>query len=113
MKSGEIILVKFPFTNLDTTKKRPALVIQNIPFNKKESLVLIAMITSKIEGLNLDYDVLLLDWKTSGLLHPSLIRLSKMVTLESNLIEKKLGTLSQSDSTKVKKELKKLFAHWA
>jgi mRNA interferase MazF len=70
------------------------------------------MITSQIDGLKLKGDILPRDWKQSGLLHPSIIRLTKIATLDSELIEKKLGTLSAGDSKEFAKSLREHFSHW-
>lgn len=111
MKSGDVVLMKFPFSDLETTKKRPALILQSIPIGKSYLLV-IAMITSKTEGIKLDGDVLLQDWTVAHLLHPSLLRLGKIATADAELIDKKLGTLSKRDRLSVSKTFQKLFHEW-
>lgn len=70
------------------------------------------MITSKIDTIKLEGDCLLVDWKTSGLLHKSLLRLSKIATVESTIAEKKMGSITQRDTKQVSKEIIKLFKHW-
>lgn len=112
MKTGDIVLVKFPFTNLKNQKKRPALVLNTTHYAKSLDLVIVAMITSKLDGLSLEGDVQMTDWKESNLLHPSLVRLSKIATLDSDLIEKQLGALTLKDEKKVRQSFQKLFAAW-
>lgn len=112
MISGDIVLVKFPFTNLEKEKKRPALLLKQISFSRSEQLNVIVMITSQIESPAIDGDVLLSEWKASGLLHQSRVRLAKMATIESTLIESKLGKLQPKDLQKVKKEFSKMFEFW-
>lgn len=111
MNAGDIVLVKFPFSDLETTKKRPALVLGAVSL-KSLSLVTIAMITSKIDGIQLPGDVELEDWKQAGLLHPSIVRLSKVATLEHGLIEKRLGKLSRGDFAQLAKVFRKAFSSW-
>jgi len=41
LEKGEIVLVKFPFTDLQNYKLRPALVISNSNFNDLENIMLI------------------------------------------------------------------------
>src|SRR4051812_12120626 len=101
MNTGDIVLVKFPFTNLKSEKKRPALVLNVIHFSKSLDLIVISMVTSKTDGISLKGDVILSDWQKSNLLHLSLVRLSKIATLESELIEKKLGQLSSKDQKSI------------
>lgn len=112
MKAFSIVLVRFPFTSLDAAKKRPGLVLNSIPFSAKIRLVTIAMITSQIEGLLIHGDVQLSDWKQAGLLHPSLVRLAKIATLEDHLVERELGTASKKDQLLLKKQFQFLFRTW-
>lgn len=112
MKSGDIILVKFPFSNLQSEKKRPCLVISSNKLNDKTGLVSVAMITSRIDGIKLPGDVKILKWEDANLLHPSLIRLAKIATIEDNIIEKNLGRLDPSDLKILKTAFKKHFNYW-
>lgn len=59
MKLEQIVVVKFPFSDLANTKKRPALVLKVIPYTSKHSLLQIAMITSKIDSPEINGDYLL------------------------------------------------------
>ena len=68
MKPGDVALVRFPFTELAATKKRPALVLARTARLPRNRLVTLAMITSQVEALRLEGDVLLSDWKEAGLL---------------------------------------------
>ena len=54
---GDIVLLKFPFTDGNSFKKRPALVIND--FNDGD--IIVCRITSKI--YNTDNDVLLDEWE--------------------------------------------------
>jgi mRNA interferase MazF len=77
VKPGEVVLIRFPFAELATTKKRPALVLARTTRSPRNRLVTLAMITSQVEALRLLGDVVLVDWKAAGLLHPSLLRMAK------------------------------------
>ncbi|MBN8538104.1 MAG: type II toxin-antitoxin system PemK/MazF family toxin [Deltaproteobacteria bacterium] len=107
-----MVLVKFPFANLETSKKRPALVLNQISYGKTQNLLIIAMITSKVDGVKLHGDVALKNWEKASLLHPSLVRVSKIATIDDDIIEKKIGHLSEKDIELVKKEIKKIFSWW-
>lgn len=111
-ENGDIVLTSFPFTNLESTKKRPVLILSNIPFASKMNFILVAMITSNIEQTKIMGDILINDWQECGLLHPSLLRLSKLCTIESNIIVKKLGNLPTYNKKKVESELKHIFSAW-
>jgi len=70
------------------------------------------MITSQIEALSLEGDVLLADWQTAGLLHPSLLRLAKVATVDDELVEKTLGRLSTRDLDAARRTFRRVFAAW-
>lgn len=111
-KAGDIVLVKFPYSNLQKAKQRPALVLFHLQQSKKIEIVNIAMITSKVESLRFQGDVELRDWEKSGLLHPSLLRLGKTASLDPSLVAKKLGELSPRDKKSTKTQFSKLYSTW-
>lgn len=101
-RKWEIVLVPFPFTNLTTIKKRPALIISPNEYNI-ESDVVIAFITSKMDSNYRIGDYKIKNWEKSKLPKPSMIRM-KFATIEKSIILKKLGKLFEED----KKEFSKL-----
>jgi mRNA interferase MazF len=106
-KKWEIVLVPFPFTDLNTTKKRPALIISPNEYNEKLDVV-IAFITSK---LDLEYrigDYKIQEWEKSNLPKPSMLRM-KFATIDKSIIRKKLGRLSESDVKEFSKLLMDFF----
>ena len=70
------------------------------------------MITSQVEALKLDGDVLLTDWKAAGLLHPSLLRLAKVATVDEDLVDKTIGRLSARDLDAAREAFHRVFATW-
>lgn len=91
---GDIVLAAFPFSDLSLTKRRPAVVI-NTDFALSEFTL--AFVTSQRIGLALSDEVLLLpshpEFLLTGLSVPSKIRASKLVTLASSLLTRRLGRL--------------------
>ena len=112
VKPGDVVLVRFPFTDLATAKKRPALLLAHTPRSSRYRLATVAMITSQIEALTLQGDVFLADWKAAGLLHPSLLRLAKIATIDTELIDKRVGGLSSSDSRAARLAFQRVFSDW-
>lgn len=112
MKTADIVLVKFPFSDLESSKKRPALVLSHTTVSSGIELVTIAMITSRIDGIKLSGDYKVKKWEDAGLLFPSLIRLSKIATIESDLIDKNLGKLAPADIKAIKSAFKSCFQFW-
>lgn len=93
-KLGDIVLVKFPFTDNVTFKKRPALMIRDT----NDGDVIVCRITSKV--YNSLYDIELKDWVKYDLKLPSVLRIHKIASLEKDLIEIKLGEID--DNIKVR-----------
>ena len=112
MTAGDVVLVRFPFASLDTTKKRPALLLASTALARRAELVTLAMITSQVDGVKLPGDVVLSEWKTAKLLHPSLVRLAKIATLDHHLVERKLGALTDADLASVRKSFARMFRAW-
>ncbi|OGP08035.1 MAG: hypothetical protein A2048_08100 [Deltaproteobacteria bacterium GWA2_45_12] len=101
---GDILLFQvFPYSNAAAGKKRPALVLADTG----DGDVLACRITSQTGRDEFDLD--LAHWKDCGLLLPSLVRVSKMASLNKNLVVKKLGRIGSPDRRKVRGFLKKLF----
>ncbi|MYH11047.1 MAG: type II toxin-antitoxin system PemK/MazF family toxin, partial [Gemmatimonadales bacterium] len=49
-RQGDIVLVSFPFTDLTSTKRRPALVLSPDSFNAAGVDLVLAAVTSNITG---------------------------------------------------------------
>lgn len=112
MKPGDVALVRFPFADVATAKKRPALVLAATTRSPRYRLATLAMITSHVEALTLEGDVALDDWKAAGLLHPSLLRLAKVATVDAELIDKTIGKLSAGDLAAARRAFRRAFARW-
>ena len=108
----DIVLIPFPFTDLSIEKKRPALILSQVAQKSARHLFSCCMITSQIEGEKITGDYLLKDWQKAGLLHPSKIRVAKIVTIEDGLVLKKIGALLQGDQAGVKKAFRTVFEKW-
>ena len=67
---GDVVLVPFPFSDLSTTKVRPAVVVSSALYHSTELDLLLAAITSKISLATGPFDYFLNDWRTAGLRYP-------------------------------------------
>ncbi|MEW6268619.1 MAG: type II toxin-antitoxin system PemK/MazF family toxin [Thermodesulfobacteriota bacterium] len=112
MKAGDVVLVRFPFADAATTKKRPALLLSQVARGRRYRLATVAMITSQVDALQLDGDVRLAGWEKAGLLHPSLLRLAKVATVDGELVDKVIGRLMAEDLRAVGAAFRRLFASW-
>jgi mRNA interferase MazF len=99
---GDIVLLKFPFTDGKTFKRRPALIIND--FNDGD--IIVCRITSQI--YKTQNDIYIDEWEKSGLKLPSVIRVHKLATLEKDWAEIKMGHIDNLTKEKVQEILKKL-----
>lgn len=106
-KIFDVVVVPFPFTDQNTEKRRPALVLSDHKsFNDITENCLLTMITS---AKNPDWplDAPIGNIEKAGLPAPSKVRM-KLFTLDSRLIIKKIGGLSAKDQKTVKESLQTL-----
>jgi len=112
MTPFDVVLVPFPFADLTTAKQRPCLLLESVKVDRLANLLIVAMMTSQVDGRAFPHDVSVKDWHGAGLPKPTLIRLSKLVTVESKLIRRKLGRLTPHDQTAKKTAFQRLFRAW-
>lgn len=103
MKKGDIVLIPFPFTDLTGTKNRPALILIN-----SDEDITVSFITTQLKWQE-NFDVRLEPSNQNGLKKASLIRLSKITTIDKELVIGKLGQLSDSEQEGVNQGLINLF----
>ena len=76
LQKGDIVIVRFPFTDALEYKKRPALVISNDQINLTGDYLMV-QITSKDKKDNLSIPIKLSDYKGEALPLKSFIRVHK------------------------------------
>lgn len=103
---GEVILVRFIFSDNRESKLRPALILSTQSYHNKRQELIMAAITSNLDH-QLIGDTKIKDWKKAGLLHPSLVS-AIIRTIKQEMIRHKLGRLTNNDFQKVKQNLKKV-----
>ena len=100
---GDILLIRFPFTDQAGYSKRPALVL----YDSGDNDVLLCRVTTRPFFSIIDLRVT--KWNKAGLLKESYVRIGKMATLEKEMVNRKLGRLVSSDLLKAKQMLKEMF----
>jgi len=106
-KKWDIVLVPFPFTNLQSVKKRPALILSPENYNNGPDLIIL-FITSNLSAYGRMGDYRIQNWELSGLPKPSMTRM-KFATIEKSIVLKKLGSIPESDQKAIKSELQQFF----
>jgi mRNA interferase MazF len=102
LKFGQVVLLRFPFTDGISFKRRPALIINDCG----DGDVIVCRITSKI--YHSDFDIEVKNLEKSGLKLPSVIRVHKIATLEKDLVELKMGQIGSEQKDKVRLVIKSL-----
>ena len=103
MIKGDIILIPFPFTDLSGNKLRPAIVLIKTDYD-----LTVCFITTQLKWKE-STDIELLPSLESGIKKISLIRLSKIATIDKSLAVGKIGSLQQKELIELNTNLKKLF----
>ena len=102
MAKGDLILIPFPFTDLSGNKLRPALVLVDSPID-----VTICFITTQMKWAE-PTDIEITPSSTNGIKMQSLVRLSKIATVDKTLAVGKLGTLDKPNLAELDSKLKVL-----
>jgi mRNA interferase MazF len=102
-----VVVVPFPFTDQNATKRRPALVLSSEAFNDSTQHSVLAMITSA-KNANWLLDVNISDLNRAGLSAASIVRM-KLFTLDNRLIIRQAGLLADADRQAVSKAFNQLF----
>lgn len=87
-EAGNIVLIRFPYTDGKGYKKKPALLLKKF----KDGDLLLCRITNKI--YETPFDLQVENWFQVGLLLPSVIRVHKLIVLEAELISQIIGKIS-------------------
>ena len=94
-RRGDVVLVRFVFSDETGEKWRPALLISSETYTLSRQEAIIAAITSNVER-KLPGDYSIADWREAGLLFPS-VATGIIRTIKQQMISRKLGTISHSD----------------
>jgi mRNA interferase MazF len=102
LTKGGVVLVPFPFTNLQQTKLRPAVVLWADTNSQDVTLCFVS--SQDIDNLNLGEFVLSSsdpDFLETGLKVDLKVRVTRLVTVERKLITRRIGKLSVSQLQQV------------
>lgn len=101
---NEVILVRYPFSDLTSAKVRPAVVVATFDRTPDH---LIVPLTSKTSSLGAG-EFVLADWRSAGLNLPSAVKRG-VYTIHSNLMIKSIGKLSTNDAGQIEQSLRTWF----
>ena len=108
MKKGTVVLTLFPFTDLTSSKRRPAVVISDSVSDQND--VIVAFVSSVIppafSETDFFYDTLQPDFSQSGLKKSSIIKLDKLATINKSIISGELGAMNNRSIETINRKLK-------
>lgn len=96
-KRGDIVLVRFPDSNLFSTTARPGVIVQADNLQTGLSQVIVAMITTKMFRANHPSRVIILlsnrEGQQSGLLRNSVVMTDNLATVAESAIDRAIGSI--------------------
>ena len=105
MPKGNIVLIPFPYTDLSGSKLRPALVLTENTLD-----VTVCFITTQLQWQE-PIDIVIQPKTSNGIKKLSIIRLSKLATIDRNLIVGIIGNIDQVQTAEVNTKLKPSFSY--
>ena len=102
---GEVIIIPFPFSDLSSSKLRPALVLADLA---GEDIVLCQITSQKSPKDAFAIPIDTADFATGALVSAGNIRPSRLFTADKNLIVKSVGTIQSTLYQKVVEAITKM-----
>src|SRR5438270_606744 len=109
-KRGDVVLVPFPFTELTSSNRRPALVASPDSLNAQQQVLLVAAITSQPPDVTEPLILTSHDFSSGTLPKTSLVKPTKLFTIHSTLVIKRIAVLTDKTLEQVLETLRQLFS---
>ena len=102
MNQRDIVLLSFPFSDLKTSKVRPAVVLSNDAYNKKSKDVLVIPLTSNLAKT--DYDIIITNdnLEEGNLIVDSRAKINRIFTVEKRLGKMTIGKIDKKTFSEIK-----------
>ncbi len=108
MKQGDLVWVRLPFTSLEESKIRPALIVSNDGYNKKLEDAVVCAITSKLEEVPYSVPISQKNLSEGKLPIKSRIKADKIMLIEKSLIIRSFARLDNKTFDALANEIMKL-----
>lgn len=106
-KAGQVVILRFPQTDLEEGKLRPALLLGKLPGEFDDWLI--CMISSQVHQYIVGFDEIVEDqdddFKQSGLKVTSVIRVGRIAVASGDVLLGAIGEISSVRLSRVKKNL--------
>jgi mRNA interferase MazF len=98
---GDVCLVQFPFTDLTSSKRRPAVIVSRADYPQLQGDFVLLPLTSQPQS---DRDLAIVEWKTCGLPKPTWVK-PIIGTISGRLLVRAIGKLSPKDHRAIRRAL--------
>lgn len=105
---GDVVVLNFPFSDLSSYKKRPALVVSKL---KGDDLILCQITTKQSRNDEYAIDLINNDFEEGRLPLESIIRSNVIFTGDKELILKKSGRVSDKKLEEVRQKIKEIISN--
>jgi mRNA interferase MazF len=105
-RPGEVVLVRFPFTDLRTTKLRPAVVVSSADFSFRFDDLVVLALTSHPQP---ERAARLTEWRAAGLPKPTWVK-PVIGTLSCRLVKRSIGMVVVADERCIVEALRRAIA---
>ena len=111
VQRGDVVLLRFPFSDGSGSKVRPALIVQRDADNRRLNSTVVVLITGKTKLAGREPGHILIDvesesGKASGLTMSSVVNVYSLFTLHTNEIRETLGNLPDDVMSLVDQQLR-------
>jgi mRNA interferase MazF len=103
---GEVVVLPFPQTNLQSGKRRPALVVADLPGDD----LILCQITSQTRNDGFSVPLLIADFERGRLALDSFIRPQRLFTVEQSVILYAAGKIKDPKLQEVRTRIRQFFA---
>ena len=107
-QTGDVLLVTYPYTDLTTTKARPAVVVSSDLYHREQPDLVLAALTTNVAAATGSLDYVLKDWAAAGLRFPTASK-PVIVTLDPTLVVPGIGKLADDDLAEIQSRLRLAF----
>lgn len=106
MKTGDIVLIPFPFSELTQVKIRPAVVVSETKDKYKD--LILAAISSQVPASLSSAEIIIKPDSLNGLRSSSVIKVDRIFTLKAEKVIANIGRLSLNHTNEFSKVFKSL-----
>ena len=103
---GEVVVLPFPQTNLQSGKRRPALVVADLPGDD----LILCQITSQMRSDGFSVPLALTDFEKGRLAVDSFIRPNRLFTVEQSVVLYAAGKVRVAKLVEVKAKIRQIFS---